>query len=99
MNTIIRQFGSLASRSLRLLEANALPLLLIVTRSRATNKVLAKIPGSLILEEMMEQLRHAVEMFSEQKRVELAEEQDRQERETIKREQDEAFHLSLQADR
>lgn len=76
-----------------------LPLLLIVTRSRATNEVLAMIPGSLNVDEMMTQLLHAVEMFSEQQRVEIAEEEERSARETVKREQDEAYQLSLEADR
>jgi FAS-associated factor 2 len=57
------------------------------------------IPGSLNVDEMMTQLLHAVEMFSEQQRVEIAEEEERSARETVKREQDEAYQLSLEADR
>uniref|UniRef100_A0A0P5N633 FAS-associated factor n=1 Tax=Daphnia magna TaxID=35525 RepID=A0A0P5N633_9CRUS len=99
LNTIARHFDSLASRTLRNFEVDKLPLLLIVTRSRATNEVLAMIPGSLNVDEMMTQLLHAVEMFSEQQRVEIAEEDERSARETVKREQDEAYQLSLEADR
>lgn len=99
LNTIARHFDSLASRTLRNFEVDKLPLLLIVTRSRATNEVLAMIPGSLNVDEMMTQLLHAVEMFSEQQRVEIAEEEERSARETVKREQDEAYQLSLEADR
>lgn len=99
LNTISRHFDSLASRTLRNFDVEKLPLLLIVTRSRATNEVLAMIPGSLNVDEMMTQLLHAVEMFSEQQRVEIAEEEERMARETVKREQDEAYQLSLQADR
>nr|CAH0098300.1 unnamed protein product [Daphnia galeata] len=99
LNTIARHFDSLASRTLRNFEVDKLPLLLIVTRSRATNEVLAMIPGSLNVDEMMTQLLHAVEMFSEQQRVEMAEEEERSARETVKREQDEAYQLSLEADR
>lgn len=98
-NTIARHFDSLASRTLRHYDVEKLPLLLIVTRSRATNEVLAMIPGSLNVDEMMTQLLHAVEMFSEQQRIEIAEEDERSARETVKREQDEAYQLSLQADR
>ena len=99
LNTIARHFDNLASRTLSSVQVDRLPLLLIVTRSRATNEVLAMIPGSLNVDEMMTQLLHAVEMFGEQQRVEIAEEDERAARESVKREQDEAYQLSLQADR
>ena len=38
-------------------------------------------------------------MLSEKQRVEIAEEEERSARETVKWEQDEAYQLSLQADR
>ena len=96
---IAKHFDNLASRTLSSFDVDKLPLLLIVTRSRATNEILAMIPGSLNMDEVMTQLLHAVEMFSEQQRVEIAEEDERTARETMKREQDEAYQLSLQADR
>ena len=96
---IARHFDSLASRTLRNFDVDRLPLLLIVTRSRATNEILAMVPGSLNVDEMMTQLIQSVEMFSEQQRVEVAEEEERFARETVKREQDEAYQLSLEADR
>ncbi len=96
---IAKHFDNLASRTLSSFDVDKLPLLLIVTRSRATNEVLAMIPGSLNVDEMMTQLLHAVEMFSEQQRVEIAEEDERAARESVKREQDEAYQLSLEADR
>ena len=98
-NMIARHFDSLASRTLRNFEVDRLPLLLIVTRSRATNEILAMVPGSLNVDEMMTQLIQSVEMFSEQQRVEVAEEDERAARESVKREQDEAYQLSLEADR
>lgn len=96
---VAKHFDGLASRTLRNFVVDKWPLLLIVTRSRATNEVLAMIPGNLNVDEMMTQLLHAVEMFSEQQRVEVGEEEERSARETVKREQDEAYQLSLQADR
>ena len=99
MDTIARHFDSLASRTLRGLEPDKLPLLLIVTRNRATNEILTVIQGSLNVDELMTQLLHAVELFSEQQRVEMAEEDERTAREEVKREQDEAYQLSLEADR
>ena len=76
-----------------------LPLLLIVTRSRATNEVLTVIQGNVNVDELMTQLLQATEMFSEQQRVEIAEEEEREARESVKREQDEAYQASLLADR
>lgn len=99
LNMVAKHFDGLASRTLRNFVVDKWPLMLIVTRSRATNEVLAMIPGNLSVDELMTQLLHAVEMFSEQQRVEIGEEEERTARETVKREQDEAYQLSLQADR
>ena len=99
LDTIARHFDSLASRTLRGMDPDKLPLLLIVTRNRATNEILTVIQGSLNVDELMTQLLHATELFSEQQRIEIAEEDERQAREEVKREQDEAYQLSLEADR
>lgn len=48
---------------------------------------------------MLSSLIEAVEVFSEQQRVEVVEEKERAERELVKWEQDEAFRESLAADR
>ena len=99
MNTVARHFDNLASRTLRNVDVDKLPLLLIVTRSRATNEVLTVIQGNVNVDELMTQLLQATEMFSEQQRVEIAEEEEREARESVKREQDEAYQASLLADR
>ena len=99
LNTVARHFDNLASRTLRNVDVDKLPLLLIVTRSRATNEVLTVIQGNVNVDELMTQLLQATEMFSEQQRVEIAEEEEREARESVKREQDEAYQASLLADR
>jgi len=99
LDMIARHFDSLASRTLRGMDPDKLPLLLIVTRNRATTEILTVIQGSLNVDELMTQLLHAVELFSEQQRIEITEEDERQAREEVKREQDEAYQLSLEADR
>jgi FAS-associated factor 1 len=99
LNTVARHFDNLASRTLRNVDVEKLPLLLIVTRSRATNEVLTVIQGNVNVDELMTQLLQATEMFSEQQRVEIAEEEEREARELVKREQDEAYQASLLADR
>ena len=99
MNSIARHFDSLSFRKLGNLEVNNLPLLLIITRIRATNKVVAMIPGSVNVDEMMTRLLRIVEEFKKRQRVEIKEEDDRAERQAVLREQDEAYQLSLQIDR
>ena len=55
--------------------------------------------GNTVLDEVMMSLLHAYEMFEEQRRNEVREEEAREMRETMKAEQDAAYHASLQADR
>ena len=76
-----------------------MPLLLIITRIRATNKVVAMIPGSVNVDEMMTRLLRIVEEFKKRQRVEIKEEDERAERQAVLRDQDEAYQLSLQIDR
>ena len=99
MNSIARHFDSLSFRKLGNLEVTNLPLLLIITRIRATNKVVAMIPGSVNVDEMMTRLLRIVEEFKKRQRVEIKEEDERAERQAVLRDQDEAYQLSLQIDR
>lgn len=99
LSTIARHFDSLTSRTLRNFVVDKLPLLLIATRSRSSNEILTIVQGSVNVDEMMTQLLHSVEMFSEQQRIDIVEEDEREAREQVKREQDEAYQASLQADR
>ena len=92
MKTIARHFSLAPQRNLE----DELPLLLIVTRTRDTNMVLAEIPGSVSVDEMRAQLLQAVEMFRQQQHEKIAE--DRERIKAQKREQDEATQLSFQAD-
>ena len=97
MNSIAQHFDSSSFQTLGNLEVEKLPLLLIVTRIRAKNKVLAMIPGSVNVDEMMTRLLRIVDFFKKRQRLERAEEGKRTKR--VFREQDEAYQLSLQIDR
>ena len=98
MNSIAQHFDSSESfQTLGNLEIDKLPLLLIVTRVRAKNKVLAMIPGSVNVDEMMTRLLRIVDLFKKRQRLERAEEGKRAKR--VLREQDETHQLSLQIDR
>ena len=62
-------------------------------------QVLSVVQGNVNVDELMTQLLQTVEMFSQQQRIEMAEEEEREARESVKREQDEAYQASLEADR
>ncbi|XP_005105164.1 FAS-associated factor 1 [Aplysia californica] len=94
-----RHFGSLAASQMRNYTPDQLPCLLLISRAKATNEVIAAIQGHVTLDEMMTRLIHAVEVYQEQKEADINEEKEREARERIKQEQDEAYQESLAADR
>nr|XP_022318721.1 FAS-associated factor 1-like [Crassostrea virginica] len=94
-----RHFGNVVAGQMRCLKAEQLPMLLVISRARATNEVIDMIPGSLSLDELMTRLIHDSESFQQQQRIDIQEEEEREARETIRREQEEAFEESLAADR
>lgn len=94
-----RHFGNVVAGQMRCLKSEQLPMLLVISRARATNEVIDMIPGSLSLDELMTRLIHDSESFQQQQRIDIQEEEEREARETIRREQEEAFKESLAADR
>ncbi|XP_061414184.1 FAS-associated factor 1 [Lethenteron reissneri] len=99
LSSCTRHFGSGASQTLRSYKPDQFPLLLAIMGKRTSNEVLSVIPGNTTLDEMMMRLMHAVDIFTEQQRQDIKDEEEREARETVKREQDEAYRLSLEADR
>ncbi|KAI0210219.1 hypothetical protein LSAT2_005039, partial [Lamellibrachia satsuma] len=57
------------------------------------------IAGNTTLDELMTHLIRAVDLFNQQQIAEIAEEVERNARESVKREQDDAYQLSLAVDR
>lgn len=55
--------------------------------------------GNVGVNELLSTLIEAVEVFTEHRKVEVREEQERAERELVKWEQDQAYRESLEADR
>ncbi|KAJ8305447.1 hypothetical protein KUTeg_015992 [Tegillarca granosa] len=94
-----RQFGSVAASQIRCYKPDQLPVLLIISRSRATNEVVDIIPGSVTLDELMMRLIQVSDVFHEQQRADILEEEEREAREMIRQEQDDAYKASLAADR
>lgn len=55
--------------------------------------------GNVGVSELLTSLIQSVDVFSEQQRLEMREEDERSARELVKREQDEAYEESLETDR
>uniref|UniRef100_A0A8C2NPT1 UBX domain-containing protein n=1 Tax=Capra hircus TaxID=9925 RepID=A0A8C2NPT1_CAPHI len=78
-----RHFGSVVAQTIRTQKTDQFPLFLIIMGKRSSNEVLNVIQGNTTVDELMMRL--------------MADE--REARENVKREQDEAYRLSLEADR
>lgn len=91
--------GGLASSSLKDMEYERLPALVLIMRIRGSTDIFNVISGNLGVNEFLSRLLEAVELFTNQQRVEIKEEDERSERERVKMEQDIAFHESLAADK
>lgn len=94
-----RHFGSVAENTVRLFKPDQLPLLLIISRSRGINEVLRVLHGNSTLDELMGHLMTIVEAFREQLDADIIEEDEREKRERVLQEQDDAYQQSLAADR
>ncbi|CAI9721722.1 FAS-associated factor 1 [Octopus vulgaris] len=99
LSNATKHFGSVAAMQIKNYIPNQLPLLLIISRARSTNEVSTVIQGSTNLDELMSNLISAFELFQDQQRKDMVEEDKREIRESIKQQQDEAYAASLVADR
>uniref|UniRef100_A0A8C4Q796 Fas (TNFRSF6) associated factor 1 n=1 Tax=Eptatretus burgeri TaxID=7764 RepID=A0A8C4Q796_EPTBU len=94
-----RHFGSGAAQTLRAYSPEQFPLLLLISGKRNANEVISVTTGNTTLDELMMRLMHAMDIFTEQQQQDIHDEEERAARESMKREQDEAYRLSLEADR
>ncbi|TRY88638.1 hypothetical protein DNTS_025670 [Danionella cerebrum] len=94
-----RHFGSVVAQTIRTYKTDQFPLLLIVMGKRTSNEVLNVIQGNTMVDELMMRLMGAMEIFTAQQQEDIKDEDEREAREMVKREQDEAYRLSLEADR
>ncbi|XP_061680178.1 FAS-associated factor 1 [Syngnathoides biaculeatus] len=94
-----RHFGSVVTQTIRTYKTDQFPLLLIVMGKRTSNEVLNVIQGNKTVDELMMRLMGAMEIFTAQQQDDIKDEDEREAREMVKREQDEAYRLSLEADR
>ncbi|XP_056270377.1 FAS-associated factor 1 [Pseudoliparis swirei] len=94
-----RHFGSVVTQTIRTYKTDQFPLLLVVMGKRTSNEVLNVIQGNTTVDELMMRLMGAMEIFTAQQQEDIKDEDEREARETVKREQDEAYRVSLEADR
>ncbi|XP_021377246.1 FAS-associated factor 1-like [Mizuhopecten yessoensis] len=94
-----KEFGSIVAAQIRGQKPDQLPLLMIVSRSRASNEVLDMIPGTVTLDELMMRLMQNAENFHLQQQADIKEEDEREARDSIRQEQELAFQESLATDR
>eukprot|EP00096_Caligus_rogercresseyi_P008130 TRINITY_DN264_c4_g1_i2.p1 TRINITY_DN264_c4_g1~~TRINITY_DN264_c4_g1_i2.p1 ORF type:complete len:381 (-),score=105.55 TRINITY_DN264_c4_g1_i2:820-1962(-) len=96
---ITREFGSVASLTVRNFDIERFPILALVYRLRGNTEIFKMVHGKVTLDELMSELLSAHENYSAQLRIEIREDEERAARDAVKREQDLAFEMSLQADR
>ncbi|XP_064927466.1 FAS-associated factor 1 isoform X4 [Columba livia] len=94
-----RHFGSVVAQTVRTQKTDQFPLFLIIMGKRSSNEVLNVIQGNTTVDELMMRLMAAMEIFSAQQQEDIKDEDEREARENVKREQDEAYRISLEADR
>ncbi|XP_051869130.1 FAS-associated factor 1 [Pristis pectinata] len=94
-----RHFGSVVAQTIRTYKTDQFPLLLIIMGKRSSNEVLNVIQGNTTVDDLMMRLMNAMEIFAAQQQEDIRDEDEREAREKVKREQDEAYRVSLEADR
>jgi len=99
VNMITRHFGSVASSTVKNVDVERFPVIALIYRLRGTTEIFRIFHGNQTLDEVMSRLLSAVETYSSQLVSEVREEEQREARDAVKREQDLAYEESLQADR
>ena len=95
---ISKHLGNGAASHLRN-SRNEYPLFLVINRVRSSNEIISVIEGDVSNDNMLQRIMQAFEMFELNRVKDEIDEQNRDEREKIKREQDMAYQMSLDADK
>uniref|UniRef100_A0A336LNU8 CSON009168 protein n=1 Tax=Culicoides sonorensis TaxID=179676 RepID=A0A336LNU8_CULSO len=88
-----------AATTVRSIPTEHMPTILLVAKIRSQCEIFSVIHGNIGLDDLYSSLIEARETYAEQLRIEIQEEDQRQDRERVKMEQDEAYQESLLADR
>jgi len=99
VNMLVVHFGNSAANTVSKYRDADYPLLLIVMKSKAGLEVCSILQANASLDEVMMSLIQGYEVFEQTKLVEIKNESERLERDLMKQEQDDAYNMSLAADR
>jgi len=99
VNMITRHFGSVTSSTVKNVDVEKFPVIALIYRLRGNTEIFQIFHGNQTLDEVMSRLLSAQETFTSQLATEVREEEQREARDAVKREQDLAYEMSLQADR
>lgn len=99
LSGVNRNFGPPGVGTIRSLDRERYPVIIIVSRVRSATEICSVIGGIGTVDELMGNLMHSIELFQTQQKSDVREEEEREARERVKREQDEAYEASLNADR
>uniref|UniRef100_A0A1Q3G262 Putative regulator of the ubiquitin pathway n=1 Tax=Culex tarsalis TaxID=7177 RepID=A0A1Q3G262_CULTA len=99
LSSISACVGMTASITVRNIPVDRLPAILVISKNRSQCEVFQVIYGNVSVDDLLSQLMEASDMYAEQLKIELREENERLAREQVKLEQDAAYRESLEADR
>lgn len=99
LSSISACVGTTATIAARNMLVGQLPSILVIGKSRSTCEVLSIIHGNVSKDELLNKLIDTINMYSDQRDIEVREENERAAREQVKMEQDVAYNESLEADR
>lgn len=99
LSSLMAGAGSTALITVRNTPVLRLPAVLIIGKIRRVCEVLSVIYGNVGVDELLNKLMDTIKLYSDQREVEVREEDERNAREMVKMEQDAAYHESLEADR
>ena len=94
-----KELGNAISEKLQEYTANRLPVVLVLTKYDSNILILGEFPFGADNQELEPFLRSALDIFKAQKESEAAMKSERDQRQALIREQDQAYQLSLLADR
>jgi len=101
LNAANRNFGTTVVGTIRSIEKDKYPVIIVVSRIRAATEINSVIygPNAATVDDLLLSLMNTQEVYQSQRQGDIREEDEREARERVKREQDEAYEASLTADR
>ncbi|OXU24214.1 hypothetical protein TSAR_001469 [Trichomalopsis sarcophagae] len=99
LTSIQQALGPSAAMTARSIEVDIMPVLMIIMRSRSNTDIFTIVFGNVGVNELLTNVIEAVDVFQEQRQNDIEFDDERQAREKVKEEQDQAYQESLAADR